>query len=46
MSKINPLYEYGDIKYFRNLHKQRQAQMWWVPVGYGAFVTRLQAEWA
>lgn len=41
MSKINPLYEYGDVKYFRNLHKQRQAQMWWTAVSYSSFHIRL-----
>ena len=42
MSKLNPLYERWDVMYFRNLHKERQAQMWTDPVEYRAFYERLK----
>lgn len=42
MSKINPLYKYGDIKYFYKLHKQRQIQMWNAYLSYPAFYNRLK----
>lgn len=42
MSKLNPLYERWDVMYFRNLHKERQAQMWNQPVNYNAFYERLK----
>ena len=43
MSKLNPLYERWDVLYFRNLHKERQKEMWTEPVKYSAFYDRLKS---
>lgn len=42
MSKINPLYKKWDVKYFYNLHVERQKLMWETPTSYPAFENRLR----
>jgi hypothetical protein len=42
MSKLNPLYERWDIKYFYKLHLERMEQMGEVPVSYPRFYVRLK----
>lgn len=43
MSKLNPLYERWDIKYFYKLHLERMEQMEEVPVSYPRFYVRLKS---
>ena len=43
MSKLNPLYEKWDVKYFRKEHIKRMELIWEQPTSYQAFHTRLKS---
>lgn len=42
MSKLNPLYERWDVKYFYKLHLERMEQMDQISVTYAQFYLRLK----
>ena len=42
MSKLNPLYERWDVKYFYKLHLERMQQMNQISVTYAQFYLRLK----
>ena len=42
MSKLNPLYWYGDVNYSHKLHIQKMSDLWFPFVKYNAFHERLK----